>query len=151
VVSELIESAKDELSGEPSPARAIKLFDTATELGWTENPACSFVIRLTREDALPFYARWDLKVNPETGKRSWGFNGAMAQNGQKLAYRDIQTYLEDPDVIYPEPPTSPEDDTDESFRTALGSLDPLGPTAVPPGANANKPEPGFADWGALLS
>jgi hypothetical protein len=149
-VSELIEAAKDELSGEPSAARALKLLDTATELGWTENPACSFVIRLTREDALPFYARWDLSVS-DAGKKSWRFQGARAQNGQPLAFRDIDTYLNDPDVIYPEPPTSPEDDTDESFRTALGSLDPLGPTAVPPGGNGNKPEPGFADWGALLS
>jgi hypothetical protein len=141
----------DELGGEPTASRAIKLLDYAAEQGWKENPACSFVIRLTREDALPFYARWDMTYSEDTGKRSWRFNGAMAKNGQKLAYNDIKTYLDDPDVIYPEPPTSPEDDTDESFRTALGSLDPLGPTAVPPGANANKPEPGFADWGALLS
>lgn len=146
----LLDAAMDELAGEPTPSRAISVLETARELGWRENPACSFVVRLTRDDALPFFARWDLKVNPETGKRSWGFAGARAQNGQPLAYRDIKTYLEDPAVIYPEPPTSPEDDTDESFRTALGSLDPLGPTAYPEPKAA--PAAVKADgWGALLA
>lgn len=151
---DLLDAAKDELDGEPSASRALKLLDTAAELGWTENPAASFVIRLTREDALPFYARWDLSYNPETGKRSWRFAKAFASNSQPLAYNDIKTYLEDPDVIYPEPPTSPEDDTDEVFRTALGSLDPLGPTPVLPsrtGQPAKAAAAKAADWGALLN
>ena len=75
---------KDELDGEPTPARAIKILDEAEELGWTHNPACSFVIRLTREDALPFFARWDMAHNPETGYRSWGIQGARAVNGPPL-------------------------------------------------------------------
>lgn len=148
----ILDAVKDELEGEPSPARALKILDDAAELGWTHNPACSFVIRLTRDDALPFFARWDLSVNPETGKKSWRFQGARAMNGQALAFNDIKTYLNDPDVIHPEPPTSPEDDTDEAFRTALGSLDPLGPTASPlSGPRDWRAWPSLADWGALLS
>lgn len=150
-MADLIEALKDELDGEPSASRALKILDTAEELGWAQNPACSFVIRLTRDDALPFFARWDLSVNTDTGKKSWRFQGARAQNGQALNYNDVLTYLNDPDVIHPEPPTSPEDDSDEAFRTALGALDPLGPTASPPVKGKPRPEPGFADWGALLS
>jgi hypothetical protein len=145
-----------ELEGEPSAARALKILAKAEQEGWTENPVCSLVLRLTRGDALPFFARWDLSFNPESGKKSWRFQGARAMNGQPLAYNDIPVYLEDPSVIYPEPPTSPEDDSEESFRTALGSLNPLGPTASPLDpkrlfAKRAKPEPGFTDWGALLS
>jgi hypothetical protein len=136
-----------ELEGEPSAARALKVLAKAKEEGWTENPHCSLVLRLTRGDALPFFARWDLSFDPETGKKSWRFQGARAQNGQPLNYNDIAIYLEDPDVIYPDPPTGPEDDTDEVFRTALGSLDPLGPTASP--LARSKPE--FTGWAALLS
>jgi hypothetical protein len=145
----IFDHLKDELDGEPTASRALKLLDYAYEQGWELNPNASFVMRLTRDDALPFFIRYDLAFNVETGKRSWRFAGARAQNGQPLNYNDIKIYLEDPDVIHPEPPTSPEDDSDEAFRTALGSLDPLGPTAVPPAKN--KPEPGFTDWGALLS
>lgn len=149
-MADLIEAVKDELSGEPSPARAIKLLDTAAELGWTENPAASFVIRLTHPEGRPFFARWDLSVQ-ESGKRSWRFQGARANNGQPLNYNDVKLYLQDPTVIEPDPPTSPEDDTDEAVRTALGSLDPLGPTAVPPGREPVKAAaPAAADWGALL-
>lgn len=137
-----------ELEGEPSAARALKVLAKAEEEGWTLNPVCSLVLRLTREDALPFFARWDLTVAPETGKKSWRFQGARAMNGQPLNYNDISVYLEDPSVIYPEPPTTPEDDTDEVFRTALGSLDPLGPTAGLPVKPASIPS---TDWGSLLS
>lgn len=146
----LIDALKDEIEmGEPTAARAMKILDQAGELGWTENPVVSLVLRLTRDDALPFFARWDLTVTNE-GKRSWRFQGARAQNGQPLAFNDIKVYLADPDVIHPEPPTNPEDDSDESFRTALGSLDPLGPTAYPEPKAA--PAAVKADgWGALLS
>jgi hypothetical protein len=148
-----------ELEGEPSAARALKVLAKAKELGWTENPACSLVLRLTREDALPFYARWDLAFDPESGKKSWRFQGARAVNGQPLNYNDISTYLENPDVIYPEPPSIPEDDTDESVRTALGALKIL---TEPDPAYINGPPGGHpiplappsipqADWGALLA
>lgn len=150
-MSELTEALKDELDGEPSASRALKILDTAEDLGWLVNPVCSFVIRLTRDDAVPFFARWDLAYDEAKAKRSWRFAGARAANGQALNYNDIKVYLNDPDVIHPEAPTSPEDDTDEAFRTALGALDPLGPTASPPVKGKAKPEPGFADWGALLS
>jgi hypothetical protein len=150
----------DELEGEPTPARAIGVLNLARELGWANNPFASFTIRLTREDALPFFATWHFIHNQETGKRSWRFAGARAQNGQALNYNDIKVYLQDPDVIHPEPPTSPEDDSDEAFRTALGGLDPLGPTAsLPPRKSQEaKPERGVRDfhdglltgWGALL-
>ena len=152
-MSPLTEALKDELDGEPSASRALKVLDLADELGWMVNPVCSFVIRLTRDDAVPFFARWDLGYDEVKAKRSWRFAGARAANGQPLNYNDIKIYLEDPDVILPEPPTSPEDDSDEAFRTALGALDPLGPTAVlpPRKGQAAKPEPGFDGWGALLS
>lgn len=86
----------------PPPARVLKVLDAADENGWTENPYISLVVRLTREDAIPFFARWDLVGSED--KRSWRFQGARAANGQKLNYNDIFIYLEDPSVIYPEPP-----------------------------------------------
>jgi hypothetical protein len=144
-MTDLLDAVKDELGGEPSAARAMKILDQARELGWTENPYCSLVIRLARpgdELALPFFARWDLSVHPETGKKSWRFAGARAANGQPLAYNDIKTYLEDPSVIYPEPPSDPEDDTDEAVAEALEALSPL-----------TGPEPSIipgADWSILL-
>jgi hypothetical protein len=153
-MSALTEALKDELDGEPSASRALKILDQADELGWTVNPACSFVIRLTRDDAVPFFARWDLAYDEVKAKRSWRFAGARAANGQALNYNDIKVYLNDPDVIQPDMPSIPEDDSDESVRTALGALKILtepDPAYIngPPG-RAAKPEPGFTDWGALL-
>jgi hypothetical protein len=55
-------------------------------------------------DGLPFYATWELTGWTPKGKPSWHFAGAQAANGQRLNERDIFTYLEDPSVIYPEPP-----------------------------------------------
>lgn len=141
-----------ELEGEPSAARALKVLAKAKEEGWTKNPHCSLVLRLTREDALPFYARWDLTFDKETGKKSWRFQGARAVNGQPLNYNDIGTYLEDPSVIYPEPPSIPEDDSDESVRTALGALKYL--TEPDPRYINGPPAPSTipsTDWTALLS
>jgi hypothetical protein len=134
----------DELSGEPTPARAISILETAKELGWTENAHSSFVIRLTRGDGLPFYARWDMNHNPETGKRSWRFAGARAINGQPLAYGDIKAYLEDPRLIYPEPPdelceAAEHDNPDQTEAGALEALRPIAKPAIP-----------ATDWGALL-
>jgi hypothetical protein len=149
----IFDHLKDELDGEPTAARAMKMLDQAEELGWTESPFVSLVIRLTREDAIPFYATWHLSVS-DTGKRSWRFAGARAQNGQPLNFNDIKVYLNDPDVIHPEMPSIPEDDSDESVRTALGALAYISkpdPAYIngPPG-RAAKAEPGFMDWGALL-
>lgn len=93
----------------PIPVNAQKVLDTASEFGWWENPYTSLVIRLTKEEAEPFFCRWDLFVDPETGKRSWRFAGARAANGQPLNYNDIFIYLQDPSVIYPE---SEEEDDD---------------------------------------
>lgn len=100
----IFDALKDELDGEPTASRAIKILEEARDLGWTENPFASLVIRLTRPDAKPFFARWDLSPNPETGKRSWRFKHAWASNGQPLAFGDIKEYLADPTVIEPEMP-----------------------------------------------
>jgi hypothetical protein len=149
----IFDHLKDELDGEPTAARAMKMLDQAEELGWTESPFVSLVIRLTREDAIPFFARWDLAVSKE-GKRSWRFQGARAANGQPLNFNDIKVYLNDPDVIHPEMPSIPEDDSDESVRTALGALAYISkpdPAYIngPPGRAGLKPYD-LADWGALL-
>lgn len=141
----ILDAIRDELKGEPTPARAIRILDQAAELGWTENPYCSFVIRLTREDAKPFYARWDMSHNPETGKRSWRFAHAQASNGQRLAFRDIQTYLEDPRVIEPFPPdelceAAEHDNPDQTVAAALEALRPITEPAIP-----------ATDWSVLLN
>lgn len=140
----IFDAIGDELEGEPTPSRAIKILDEARELGWTENPACSFVVRLTREDALPFFARWDMAHNPETGKRSWRFQGARAINGQPLNFNDIKLYLNDPNLIYPEPPDEAAEaaefeNPDQTDEQALEALKPIA-----------KPDPALTDWGALL-
>jgi hypothetical protein len=88
---------------EDLPTRVQKILDKSMEEGWWENPYVSLVVRLTKEEALPFFARWDLHSDP-SGKRSWRFHGARAVNGQALNYSDIFLYLEDPTVIHPEPP-----------------------------------------------
>jgi hypothetical protein len=141
---EIFDVLADELAGEPSAARAVSILETAKDLGWTENPSCSFVIRLTRDDAKPFYARWDLGVS-ETGKKSWRFQGARAINGQPLAFGDIKTYLEDPSVIYPEPPdelaeAAEHEDPDQTEAGALEALKPLTTPSIP-----------SPDWGAIFS
>lgn len=144
----------DEVEGEPSAARALKVLAKAQEEGWTQNPVCSLVLRLTREDALPFFARWDLTFNPETGKKSWRFQGARAMNGQALNYNDIFIYLEDPDVIEPE---SPEEyaDVPESVRNSLGGLKILSepdPAYINgPPDNPRWPLPPVPDWSQLFS
>jgi hypothetical protein len=102
---DIFDVIKDEVSSEPTAARAVKVLDAAKANGWVENTHASLVLRLTREDALPFFASWNLSFNPETGKRSWRFTGARAKNMQPLNYQDIFVYLENPEVIYPEPPT----------------------------------------------
>ena len=139
----IFDALEDELGGEPSAARAIKILDTALELGWTENPFASLVIRLNRPDAKPFFARWDLSHNPETGKRSWRFKHAWASNTQPLAFGDIKTYLEDPSVIEPEMPdelaeAAEHEDPGQLVEGAIEALKPL-------------TDPAPFDWGAFLS
>lgn len=87
----------------PLPPTVVRVLDKAEELGWFQNSHTSLVVRLSRDDALPFFARWDMVVSPE-GKRSWRFVHAWAKNAQPLSYNDIMIYLDDPSVIYPEPP-----------------------------------------------
>lgn len=102
-MSELFDLTVKEVMGEPSAARALKLLAKAKEEGWTENPHTSLVIRLDKEGAEPFFMRWDL-AEGSNGKPSWRFQGGRAKNGQALGLNDALLYLEDPSVIYPEPP-----------------------------------------------
>ena len=141
---DILDAIEDELNGEPTPARAIKILDQARDLGWRENPFCSFAVRLERGDGLPFYAVWHLSHNPETGKRSWRFASARAQNGQPLTFGDIKTYLEDPSVIYPEPPdelceAAGHEDPEMTLEAAAKAAEPLTRPSVP-----------IQDWSVLF-
>ena len=90
----------------PIPPRVLRLLEAAEAEGWQESKAgTTVVMRLCKPDdiaALPFYVSWLLDL--KDGKRAWRFQGARAANGQPLAWNDIKTYLNDPTVIYPEPP-----------------------------------------------
>lgn len=90
------------------PARLRKALEAAQENGWELGPTgCTAVMRLYKPGdtiALPFFVRWDL-VKTKGDKWSWRFHGSMAQNGQRMNYNDIFSYIEDPQVIYPEPPS----------------------------------------------
>jgi hypothetical protein len=126
----------DEVEGEPSAARALKVLAAAKDAGWTENPYTSLVLRLTREDARPFFARWDLSFDPATGRKSWRFQGARAGNGQALSYQDIFLYLDDPSVIEADPPdelaeAAGHEDPDQTEASALKALAPLTGPATP--------------------
>lgn len=119
---DLFDTFAKEVISQPTNARGLKVLAKAKELGWHENPYVSMVIRLTKEGAEPFFARWDLGVTG-SGKPSWRFQGARAANGQPLNYNDISVYLEDPSVILPE---DPEENTPEATGNALGGgLPPL--------------------------
>jgi hypothetical protein len=151
---DILQAILDELSGEPTAARAIKVIGDAQALGWTLNPAASFMVRLTREDGLPFFARWDFSVS-ESGKRSWRFHGARAANGQPLAFNDIKAYLNDPRVIEPEMPdemceAAEYDNPDQTIKGALGAVAAI---SKPDPAYINGPpaRPALADWGAIFS
>jgi hypothetical protein len=100
----------------PTP-RMHKVLQAAEEMGWTVGKV-SLAVRLSKPDdkaeprsgavALPFYATWELTGWTQKGKPSWHFLGARAKNGQPLSEGDIMAYLEDPSVIYPEPPSEEE-------------------------------------------
>lgn len=95
----------DEVGLDPQVSpRILKVLDVAEAEGWMLNPFVSLAVRLTRDDAEPFYAVWHLVPSDSKAGRSWKFAKAYAKNGQPLAYEDILIYLKDPSVIYPEPP-----------------------------------------------
>jgi hypothetical protein len=73
---------------------AERVIARATEHGWDTFPTYSeehgsLAVRFWRDDEVRGYALW-------TGK---GFGWARLQNGQKLSYNDVLTYLADPSVI----------------------------------------------------
>jgi hypothetical protein len=105
--SELAQEALDNPT-----SRMLKVLAAAEEEGWTVG-RISLAVRLSGPDdkpdrigevALPFYAIWELTGWTPKGRPSWHFLNARAKNGQPLSEGDILTYLEDPSVIYPEPP-----------------------------------------------
>lgn len=103
-VTDLLELTAAEVAGDDaSAARAVKLLRLAIELGWTENPYTSLVVRLKHPDGEPMFARWDMAIGAN-GKASWRFKGARAANGQPLTLNDAFAVLEHPELIYPEPP-----------------------------------------------
>jgi hypothetical protein len=89
------------------PPRLACLLGKAEDQGWKLGATgTTIVMRLSRPGdqlALPFYIRWDLTPGKDN-RKSWRFHGALAANGQRLGWHDIKVYLEDPSVIYPEPP-----------------------------------------------
>ena len=94
------------------PSRLLGLLRDAQDKGWQlGKTGCTTVMRVWNPiyEALPFYVRWDLTIAKD-GKASWRFHSARAQNGQRLNWNDIKTYLSDPSVIYPEPPEGEQDD-----------------------------------------
>lgn len=96
----------------PPPRAVEKILDAAIQHGWTENPAITLVVRLSRpqdELALPFFMRWDLVGRTPTRKLSWRFQGARAANGQPLTVDDALLYMQDPSVIYPSDPLGDSD------------------------------------------
>jgi hypothetical protein len=91
----------------PFPPRVKAILDLAKTEGWELNsPGVTLVVRLTRSDGIPFYARWDVTQGPKGP--SYRFQGARAANGQPLAAGDIPVYLKDPSVILPKPPADEE-------------------------------------------
>jgi hypothetical protein len=118
----VIESVESALG--PIPPRVLRLLETAQEHGWQEGKAgTTVVMRLHKPSdiaAIPFYVSWLLTV--KDGKRSWRFQGSRAANGQPLAWNDIKTYLQDPSVIYPEPPEGTENEQATDTRAA-GQID----------------------------
>lgn len=89
------------------PTRVAKILETAEKYGWRHN----FTSLVTRwaphgEDkyGLPWFGSWHLDYNPDKSKWAWRYAGGMAANLQKLNFNDTLTYLEHPEVIYPEPP-----------------------------------------------
>lgn len=140
-MSELFDLTVKEIMGEPSAARALKLLAKAKEHGWHENPYTSLVIRLDKEGAEPFFVSWHL-AEGANGKPSWRFQGGRARNLQPLGLNDALLYLEDPSVIYPEPPKEEEvkscDGT--THHHFYGSTPPCASDSPAPGDDG-KPEP----------
>lgn len=96
-----------ELLEGPIPTRVAKILETAEANGWRHN----FTSMVTRwaphgEDKLgkPWFGSWHLNYSPERERWSWRWAGGMAANLQRLSNNDTLIYLENPEVIYPEPP-----------------------------------------------
>lgn len=130
---DIFSAIQAEVEGEPSAARALKVLTAAKENGWTENPYASLVLRLTRDDGLPFFCGWDLSFDPASGKRSWRFRGGRASNGQALNYQDVFTYLADPSVIHPEMPDEfcEAAQSEDLGQTEAGAMEALKPILPP--------------------
>lgn len=95
----------------PVPPNVQKILDAAEDNGWSQNPYISLVLRLAKPEdpmAKPFFMKWELAGRTPKGKLSWRFAGARASNGQPLTIEDALVYLEDPSVIYPDPPAETE-------------------------------------------
>lgn len=96
-----------ELLEGPIPTRVAKILEVAEANGWVHN----FTSLVTRwypngEDkyGLPWYGSWHLNYSPDKSKWSWRWAGGMAKNCQRLNHNDTLIYLQNPEVIYPEPP-----------------------------------------------
>lgn len=106
-MSELITALAAEIQGDPSCAKALKVLDLALAHGWTENPRASLVLRLDHPDGEPMYVAWEL-FSGSNGKRSWRFLSAAARNGQSMTLNDVMAVIENPVLVYPEPPENME-------------------------------------------
>lgn len=151
----------------PQAARAPRYLQGAIDNGWV--PVVSLTMRLTKPDdtptkagempAKPFFVTWQLNgFTEKTGKLSWRFHSARAANGQALSESDIPVVLENPEVVYPEPPdelceAAQYDDPDQTIRGALGAVAPISkpdPAYIngPPAKPAH-PDPTFDGWAVL--
>lgn len=103
VIPGLFEQVVPALDEAKMPPNAKKLLRLAEENGWQLNgPGATLVIRLTREDAQPFYAGWQLKEGRWT---FWNCRYLDPRSGLgKLTMSDAFVYLQDPTVIQEEDP-----------------------------------------------
>lgn len=89
------------------PPRILKLIDLGIAEGWMNHVSLAARFQPPSDWPLakPFFARWDYV--PETAR--WKFWGARVLNPVgtglvTIGARDIEIYLKDPTVIYPENP-----------------------------------------------
>lgn len=95
----------ERLLSEPLPMRIRTVMDLAHDNGW-RHTFTSLVTRWSPEMGdqygVPWYSSWYV-VKTEKGW-SYRFHNARAANFQKLTFGDLKIYLENPEVIHPEPP-----------------------------------------------
>lgn len=85
------------------PPNAKKLLRIAKEEGWIFN-GTSLAVRLTRDDAQPFFVIW---IHKDDKWRLFDCKYLDPISGLgKLAMNDAFVYLKDPTVIYPEDPNA---------------------------------------------